>query len=50
MRSCICFAERPLTVQEAMTYVGGAVASTVGLVTCGTLLALLKKRFRQNGK
>ncbi|XP_036756528.2 P-selectin isoform X1 [Manis pentadactyla] len=40
--------ERPLTVQEALTYIGGAVASTVGLVTCGTLLALLKKRFRQN--
>ncbi|VFV32982.1 selectin p (granule membrane protein [Lynx pardinus] len=37
----------PLTIQEALTYFGGAVASTIGLVTCGTLLALLRKRFRQ---
>ncbi|NP_001348402.1 P-selectin [Oryctolagus cuniculus] len=36
-----------LTVQEALTYVGGAVASTTGLVMAGTLLALLRKRFRQ---
>nr|XP_035953894.1 P-selectin isoform X6 [Halichoerus grypus] len=38
---------RPLTIQQALTYFGGAVASTIGLVTCGTLLALLRKRFRQ---
>ncbi|XP_032245292.1 P-selectin isoform X2 [Phoca vitulina] len=37
----------PLTIQQALTYFGGAVASTIGLVTCGTLLALLRKRFRQ---
>ncbi|XP_043423453.1 P-selectin isoform X6 [Prionailurus bengalensis] len=37
----------PLTIQEALTYFGGAVTSTIGLVTCGTLLALLRKRFRQ---
>ncbi|XP_037681324.1 P-selectin isoform X2 [Choloepus didactylus] len=37
----------PLTVQEALTYFGGAVASTTGLVIGGTLLALLRKRFRQ---
>uniref|UniRef100_A0A673T982 p-selectin n=1 Tax=Suricata suricatta TaxID=37032 RepID=A0A673T982_SURSU len=37
----------PLTIQEALTYFGGAVASTVGLATCGALLALLRKRFRQ---
>ncbi|XP_045653596.1 P-selectin isoform X2 [Ursus americanus] len=37
----------PLTIQQALTYLGGAVASTIGLVTCGTLLALLRKRFRQ---
>uniref|UniRef100_A0A452RV15 p-selectin n=1 Tax=Ursus americanus TaxID=9643 RepID=A0A452RV15_URSAM len=39
----------PLTIQQALTYLGGAVASTIGLVTCGTLLALLRKRFRQKG-
>ncbi|XP_059002860.1 P-selectin isoform X4 [Mustela lutreola] len=37
----------PLTIQQALTYFGGAVASTIGLVTCGTLLALLRKRLRQ---
>ncbi|XP_016057836.1 PREDICTED: P-selectin [Miniopterus natalensis] len=37
----------PLTVQEALTYFGGAVASTTGLVMGGTLLALLRRRFRQ---
>ncbi|XP_015419752.1 PREDICTED: P-selectin [Myotis davidii] len=37
----------PLTVQEALTYVGGAVASTTGLVMGGTLLALLRRRCRQ---
>ncbi|XP_030891473.1 P-selectin-like isoform X1 [Leptonychotes weddellii] len=37
----------PLTIQQALTYFGGAVASTIGLVTCGTLLTLLRKRFRQ---
>ncbi|XP_005539993.3 P-selectin isoform X1 [Macaca fascicularis] len=37
----------PLTIQEALTYFGGAVASTTGLIMGGTLLALLRKRFRQ---
>ncbi|XP_004464226.2 P-selectin isoform X1 [Dasypus novemcinctus] len=37
----------PLTIQEALAYFGGAVASTTGLVMGGTLLALLRKRFRQ---
>uniref|UniRef100_A0A8D1FKJ6 p-selectin n=1 Tax=Sus scrofa TaxID=9823 RepID=A0A8D1FKJ6_PIG len=37
----------PLTIQEALTYFGGAVASTTGLVMGGTLLALLRKRRRQ---
>uniref|UniRef100_A0A2I2YF15 p-selectin n=1 Tax=Gorilla gorilla gorilla TaxID=9595 RepID=A0A2I2YF15_GORGO len=37
----------PLTIQEALTYFGGAVASTIGLIMGGTLLALLRKRFRQ---
>ncbi|XP_028344495.1 P-selectin isoform X3 [Physeter macrocephalus] len=37
----------PLTIQEALTYFGGAVASTTGLVTGGLLLALLRKRCRQ---
>ncbi|XP_064334037.1 P-selectin isoform X4 [Camelus dromedarius] len=37
----------PLTVKEALTYFGGAVASTTGLVVCGTLLALLRRRCRQ---
>uniref|UniRef100_A0A7N5JK86 p-selectin n=2 Tax=Ailuropoda melanoleuca TaxID=9646 RepID=A0A7N5JK86_AILME len=37
----------PLAIQQALTYFGGAVALTIGLVTCGTLLALLRKRFRQ---
>ncbi|XP_058516594.1 P-selectin isoform X1 [Ochotona princeps] len=36
-----------LTVQEALTYIGGGVASLAGLATAGTLLALLRKRFRQ---
>uniref|UniRef100_A0A287D9F3 p-selectin n=1 Tax=Ictidomys tridecemlineatus TaxID=43179 RepID=A0A287D9F3_ICTTR len=42
--------EGPLTVQEALTYFGGAVASTIGLVMGGTLLALLRKRLRKKGK
>ncbi|CAD7674592.1 unnamed protein product [Nyctereutes procyonoides] len=37
----------PLAIQESLTYFGGAVASAIGLITCGTLLALLRKRFRQ---
>lgn len=37
----------PLTIQEALTYLGGAVASATGLAVGGTLLALLRKRFRQ---
>ncbi|KAF6293737.1 selectin P [Rhinolophus ferrumequinum] len=37
----------PLTIQEALTYFGGAVASTTGLVMGGTILALLRKRCRQ---
>ncbi|XP_024598184.1 P-selectin isoform X2 [Neophocaena asiaeorientalis asiaeorientalis] len=37
----------PLTIQEALTYFGGAVASTTGLVTGGLLLSLLRKRCRQ---
>ncbi|XP_050014365.1 P-selectin [Alexandromys fortis] len=37
----------PLTIQEALTYVGGAVASTTGLAVGGTLLALLRKRLRK---
>lgn len=40
----------PLTIQEALTYVGGAVASTTGLAVGGTLLALLRKRLRKKGK
>lgn len=47
---CVCFAAGPLTIQEALTYFGGAVASTTGLVMGGTLLALLRKRCRQKGK
>lgn len=47
---CVCvLAAGPLTVQEALAYVGGAVASTAGLVTGGTLLALLRRRFRRKG-
>nr|XP_027778651.1 P-selectin isoform X2 [Marmota flaviventris] len=44
--------EGPLTVQEALTYFGGAVASTIGLVMGGTLLALLRKRLikKDDGK
>ncbi|XP_045153896.1 P-selectin [Echinops telfairi] len=37
----------PLTVQQALTYFGGAVASTSGLLMGGTLLALLRRRCRQ---
>ncbi|XP_053461910.1 P-selectin isoform X3 [Nycticebus coucang] len=37
----------PLTVQQALTYFGGAVASATGLAIGGTLLALLRKRFKQ---
>lgn len=36
-----------LTIQEALTYLGGAVASTTGLAVGGTLLALLRKRLRK---
>ncbi|XP_045694512.1 P-selectin [Phyllostomus hastatus] len=37
----------PLTVQEALTYFGGAVACATGLAIGGTLLALLRRRCRQ---
>ncbi|XP_016004104.2 P-selectin isoform X2 [Rousettus aegyptiacus] len=37
----------PLTVREALTYFGGAVASVTGLAMGWTLLALLRKRFRR---
>ncbi|XP_045045695.2 P-selectin isoform X2 [Desmodus rotundus] len=37
----------PLTIQEALTYFGGAVASATGLAIGGTLLALLRRRRRQ---
>ncbi|XP_051042093.1 P-selectin isoform X1 [Phodopus roborovskii] len=37
----------PLTIQEALTYFGGVVASTTGLAVGGTLLALLRKRLRK---
>ncbi|ELK16300.1 P-selectin [Pteropus alecto] len=37
----------PLTVQEALTYFGGAVASLTGLAMGWTLLALLRKRFKR---
>jgi podocalyxin-like protein 2 len=46
----IYFTAGPLTIQEAMTYFGGAVASTTGLAMGGTLLALLRKRLRKKGK
>lgn len=47
---CVCvLAAGPLTVQEALTYLGGAVASTTGLVMGGTLLALLRRRCRRKG-
>ncbi|KAM5237484.1 P-selectin [Ctenodactylus gundi] len=36
-----------LTVQEALTYFGGAAVSTTGLAVGGTLLALLRKRLRR---
>ncbi|KAM4860378.1 P-selectin isoform 2-T2 [Thomomys bottae] len=36
-----------LTIQEALAYFGGAVASTTGLAMGGTLLALLRKRLRK---
>uniref|UniRef100_A0A8C7BWK2 Sushi domain-containing protein n=1 Tax=Neovison vison TaxID=452646 RepID=A0A8C7BWK2_NEOVI len=39
----------PLTIQQALTYFGGAVASTIGLVTCGTLLALLRNHLGTYG-
>lgn len=47
---CVCFAAGPLTIQEALTYVGGAAAGTTGLVTSSILLALLRRRRRQKGK
>ncbi|XP_006150174.1 P-selectin [Tupaia chinensis] len=37
----------PLTIQQALAYFGGAVASTTGLAVVGTLLALLRRRCRQ---
>ncbi|XP_012584367.1 PREDICTED: P-selectin [Condylura cristata] len=37
----------PLTIQEVLAYIGGAVASVTGLVMGGTLLVLLRKRFRR---
>ncbi|KAM6218582.1 P-selectin [Rhynchocyon petersi] len=37
----------PLTIEEALTYFGGAVATVTGLLTVGTLLALLRRRFKQ---
>ncbi|XP_060220582.1 P-selectin isoform X3 [Meriones unguiculatus] len=37
----------PLTMQEALTYLGAGVASTTGLAVGGTLLALLRKRLRK---
>uniref|UniRef100_A0AC11BA21 Selectin P n=1 Tax=Ovis aries TaxID=9940 RepID=A0AC11BA21_SHEEP len=37
----------PLTIQEALTYIGGAAAGTTGLVTSSILLALLRRRRRQ---
>uniref|UniRef100_A0A4W2I607 Selectin P n=1 Tax=Bos indicus x Bos taurus TaxID=30522 RepID=A0A4W2I607_BOBOX len=37
----------PLTIQETLTYVGGAAAGTTGLVTGSILLALLRRRCRQ---
>nr|XP_045005325.1 P-selectin [Jaculus jaculus] len=37
----------PLTTREALTLMGGAVASTAGLAVAGTLLALLRKRLRR---
>lgn len=36
-----------LTIREALTYLGGALASTTGLAVGGTLLALLRKRLRK---
>lgn len=48
--SCVFILAGPLTIQEALTYVGGAVASTTGLAVGGTLLALLRKRLRKKGK
>ncbi|XP_014638929.1 PREDICTED: P-selectin [Ceratotherium simum simum] len=41
-----CQAE-PLPIQEALTYMGGAVASAIGLVMGGTLLVLLRRRFKR---
>ncbi|XP_069867268.1 P-selectin-like isoform X1 [Dipodomys merriami] len=37
----------PLTIQEVLAYLGGAVASTSALAMSGVLLALLRKRFRK---
>ncbi|KAM9706316.1 P-selectin isoform 2-T2 [Dama dama] len=37
----------PLTIQETLTYVGGAAACTTGLVTGSILLALLRRRCRR---
>ncbi|XP_043860553.1 P-selectin [Dromiciops gliroides] len=38
---------KPLSVQEALTYFGGAAASVTSLVIGGSILAILRKRFRQ---
>uniref|UniRef100_A0A5F8GAI4 p-selectin n=1 Tax=Monodelphis domestica TaxID=13616 RepID=A0A5F8GAI4_MONDO len=40
----------PLSIQEALTYFGGAVASVTSLVIGGSILVILRKRFRQKGK
>lgn len=48
--ACVFILAGPLTIQEALTYLGGAVASTTGLAVGGTLLALLRKRLRKKGK
>lgn len=48
--ACMFILAGPLTIQEALTYLGGAVASTTGLAMGGTLLALLRKRLRKKGK
>ncbi|XP_068950842.1 P-selectin [Petaurus breviceps papuanus] len=39
--------EKPLSVQKALAYFGGAVASVSTLAIGGSILALLRKRFRQ---
>ncbi|XP_051854949.1 P-selectin [Antechinus flavipes] len=39
--------EKLLSVQEALTYFGGAVASVTSLIVGGSILALLRRRFKQ---